>query len=119
MLFFIEQQAKTNRCKVPQTYMQILEWCIAVNTITGFERLHKFIEEEKCLLGHFSVIVTMASLKVLLVWRCKGLLGQRLACSVIHNVSQTSVPDSQTGCWSVRTLSPVGQFWVYECEGTW
>lgn len=47
--------------------MQILEQCIAINPINGFERLHRFIEEEKRLLGHFSVTATMASLRVLLV----------------------------------------------------
>lgn len=44
---------KTKGHKVPQMYMQILEWCITINTTNGFETLHKFIEEEKCLLGCF------------------------------------------------------------------
>lgn len=64
---FIEQQAKTEGQKVPQMYMQILESCIAIDTINGFERLHRFIEEEKCPSGCFSAAITVARLQILLV----------------------------------------------------
>lgn len=58
---------RTKGHKVPQMYIQIFEWFIALNIINGFERLHKFTEEEKRLMGCFRVIVAVASLKVLLV----------------------------------------------------
>lgn len=64
---FIEQQAKTEGQKVPHMYMQILEWCIAIDTINGFETPHEFIEEEKCPSECFSVAIIVASLQTLLV----------------------------------------------------
>lgn len=43
---FIEQRTKPKGHKFLQMYMQILEWCIAINTTNGFQRLHKFREEK-------------------------------------------------------------------------
>lgn len=47
--------------------MQILDWCIAMHIINEFESLHEFIEAKKSCLGHVSVMVTMASMKALLI----------------------------------------------------
>lgn len=83
--------------KVPQVCMQILEWCIAMNIINEFESLHEFIEAKKSCLGHVSVMVTRASLKALLIWRCRaGSDRDQPVCCDTHHGFWASVLWSQT-----------------------
>lgn len=91
--------------KVPQVCMQILKWCIAMHIINGFESLHEFIEARKSCLGPVSV---MGSLKALLIWRCRGWLGQRWACLLWYTSWFLDITylQSDSGCWCVRTLHP-------------
>lgn len=72
--------------KVPQVCMQILEWCIAMHIINRFESLQEFMETKKSCLRHVSVTISMASLKALLIWRCRGWPGWRLVCCDICHV---------------------------------
>lgn len=101
--------------KVPQVCMQILKWCIAMHIINGFESLHEFIEARKSCLGPVSV---MGSLKALLIWRCRGWLGQRWACLLWYTSWFLDITylQSDSGCWCVRTLHPAdvygGAVWV-------
>jgi len=56
MLLLLSSKRKQKDVKSHRMCMQILGWCVAINTINGYERLHKFLEEEECLLDRFSVV---------------------------------------------------------------